>query len=455
MYYEGEPLSTACCFDTGCSKLKEIHLGKNVETFGTSKNLPNLETITVTPGNQTFYVEDGVLYSKENEKNDESSNAVICYPAKKKGSSYRIPEGIADIAGGAFAWAKSLEQVHLPKGIRLIGNCAFSHSGLKEVVLPEGIQNISSAFADCSHLEKVTIPKISGDGHMGYAFKNCLRLKMVMMQNLPQYFACAFSGCSSLEELQLPENLKGIVQKEGVLFDSNLHTLLFYPAGKKDKSYQIPDGVERISDSAFAGTQHLSEVIINRELQIIEENAFMDAKIENIHLNDGLKKICWSAFEGSDILELRLPDNCEIPSSIFENCKKLRSVNLPSNMEILNCGFGGCSSLRSLHIPRKTRKFDGNFLNLKGCTSLSSITVERGSRYFTAVNGVLYIKSKKMLIAYPPAKKGEKFSVPKSVKKISYGAFVDSRFLQQVSMKDSVITCGMNAFSGGTALRTV
>lgn len=136
------------------------------------------------------------------------------------------------------------------------------------------------------------------------------------------------------------------------------------------------------------------------------------------------------------------------------DCKKLRSVKFPANLEKLTFGFQGCSSLRTLHISKKIKKLGGGFY-LKGCTSLTSITVEQGNQYFTAVNGVLYSKSKKTLIAYPPAKKGKKFSVPKTVKKIGANALIDSRFLQEVSMKDSVTACGQNAFSGGAALKKV
>lgn len=454
--YEGENSWNTGCFDKGCSKLKEIHLGKNVETFGTSTNLPNLEKITVAPGNSTFHVRDGVLFGKRNSNSSfAAKNTLICYPAKKKDTSYTIPDGITDIAGGAFAWAKSLEQVHFPKGIKEINDQAFAYTGLKEVVLPDGIQYLYSAFAECSHLAKAVIPKISdAEGGIASSFKNCRNLNTVIMENLPKGFSNAFSGCGNLEELQLPADLKGIVQKEGVIFDSSMQTLLFYPAGKKDKSYQLPAGIKKVGESAFAGTQHLLSVTMNKDLQIIEEYAFRDARIENIHLNEGLKEICGSAFDGSDILELRLPDNCKISSSICMDCKKLRSVKFPANLEKLTFGFQGCSSLRTLHISKKIKKLGGGFY-LKGCTSLTSITVEQGNQYFTAVNGVLYSKSKKTLIAYPPAKKGKKFSVPKTVKKIGANALIDSRFLQEISMKDSVTACGQNAFSGGAALKKV
>lgn len=451
--YEGSGFMDEGCFNQGCSSLKAIHLGKNVKTFGRNENLPNLETITVTPKNQTFYVEHGILFSRQNKKNDMAKNAIICYPAKKRDASYTIPDGITHIEGGAFCHAKSLEQVHFPKGIESIGSHAFSYTGLKDVALPKGIYDFTLAFDHCSCLTKAVIPQIPDDGSMAGGFEYCPILKTVITENSPRYFFGAFSGCGSLEGIQFSADVKGIVQREGVLFDSDMQTLLFYPAGKKDQRYQVPAGVKKIHDYAFDGTQHLSEVTMNSDLQTIGESAFFGSKITTIHLNQTLKEVGLCAFERSDISELHLPDDCNIDFSIVKNCKKLCSIKFPANQEQLYMRMEGCSSLRTLLIPKKVK--DLIALDLKGCTSLSSITVERGSKHFAAVNGVLYTKSKKTLIAYPPAKRGKKFSVPKSVRKISADTFTECRFLQEISMKDSVASCQRGAFSGGAALRTV
>ena len=57
------------------------------------------------------------------------------------------------------------------------------------------------------------------------------------------------------------------------------------------------------------------------------------------------------------------------------------------------------------------------------------------------MKGVLFNKSKTRLIAYPAAKKGRKYSVPKSVKQISIGAFDSCNNLRELTMKDGVTRC--------------
>ncbi len=447
--------------DRGCNKLREIHLGKNVAHFGISDKLPRLEKITVASGNKTYHVQDGILFK--------GKETLTLYPAGKKNTSYAIPEGITEIADSAFAWAKNLKQVAIPSDIKELID-TFRHSGLTEVVLPEELVNCNSAFQNCADLKKVVIPALPNIIVMSRTFKDCTSLETVQMKRLPNCFNGEnFMGCGSLEKIQLPQNIKGLTQKDNVIFDSSMETLLLYPAGKKDKHYNLPGGVKKIHDGAFAGAQHLTEVTLNKELQNIEGMAFSNANIEKIHFNAGLQKIGTLSFWNCNIKKAVLPDSVRIlEAAAFESCKQLRSIRLSPNIEELNNTFLGCTSLRTLRIPQKTKKiYSGAGLNgssnmssnpedgFIGCTSLASVTVEKGSKYFTAEKGVLYNKSKTTLIVYPAAKKDKKYSMPKSIKKVSYGAFAGCGNLRELTMKNRVTKCEWNAFFNMRSLRKI
>ena len=171
----------------------------------------------------------------------------------------------------------------------------------------------------------------------------------------------------------------------------------------------------------------------------------------------------------SNIKKAVLPDSVRIlEAAAFESCKQLRSIRLSPNIEELNNTFLGCTSLRTLRIPQKTKKiYSGAGLNgssnmssnpedgFIGCTSLASVTVEKGSKYFTAEKGVLYNKSKTTLIVYPAAKKDKKYSMPKSIKKVSYGAFAGCGNLRELTMKNRVTKCEWNAFFNMRSLRKI
>lgn len=436
--------------DRGCSQLREIHLGKRVADFGISDQLPKLEKITVASGNKTYHAQDGVLFK--------GKETLTLYPAGKKDASFAIPKGITEIDRLAFAWARNLKHVEIPGGIKRLEE-TFQHSGLKEVTLPEGLEYSIAAFQDCTNLERAVVPTLPNSITIAYAFKDCPILKTVQMEDLPKGFhGDNFAGCRNLEKIQLSQNANRISQKDNVIFDSSMKTLLIYPAGKKDQHYRMPDGVRKIQKSAFAGAQNLSEITLNKELIEIGESAFQEAKINQIHFNDGLQKIEDSSFYNSNLTEAVLPESItDLGIGAFMDCRKLRSVKLPPNIEELTNTFTGCSSLRTLRIPKKVKKII-NGAGLRGsitygpaftadgsqdsCSSLASITVEKGNKYFTTVEGILFNKSKTTLIVYPAAKKGKKYSVPKSVKKLSYGAFAGCNNLRELSMKDGVTKCG-------------
>jgi len=177
--------------------------------------------------------------------------------------------------------------------------------------------------------------------------------------------------------------------------------------------------------------------VMNPELISIGNDAFLNGKLTKVVLNQGLKKIGMEAFAGTAIIHVSLPDSVSsIDDAVFADCKNLQSVKLSENIEEIPANaLLRCPSLKTLHIPGKVRKIEtGEHLFTDGCKSLSAFTVDRNNQYLTAADGVLFSKSKMTLYAYPPGKKGKKFTIPKSVRKIAGYAFADQAYLQELSM---------------------
>lgn len=95
------------------------------------------------------------------------------------GREMLIPEGVEEIAPGAFAGRTELRCVKLPGTLRKIGALAFYGCGLRKAILPAGTRIIR-----------------------WQTFGACERLRLVY---LPQAVACieaeAFSGCTALEKV--------------------------------------------------------------------------------------------------------------------------------------------------------------------------------------------------------------------------------------------------------------
>ena len=73
---------------------------------------------------------------------------------------------------------------------------------------------------------------------------------------------------------------------DGVLFKKDekaIHkggsVLMFYPSGREDTGYTIPEGLERVGNSAFRSAKHLKTVVIPESVTEIGDKAFYGSKI--------------------------------------------------------------------------------------------------------------------------------------------------------------------------------
>ena len=96
---------------------------------------------------------------------------------------------------------------------------------------------------------------------------------------------------------------------DGVLFDKDQMVLMYYPIGKTDKEYIIPDGTIYVYDSAFyIGSSgdflsNLEFIVCPESLQTIGSYAFGSLKsLKTIKPGKGIKAIKEGAFHGCNAL---------------------------------------------------------------------------------------------------------------------------------------------------------
>lgn len=175
---------------------------------------------------------------------------------------------------------------------------------------------------------------------------------------------------------------------------------------------------------------------------------------EEIIVRDGVTDIGW--LETSEQLKKATLGKgiTVIPSSLFADCIKLKTVKLSNNLRTIeNDAFSGCESLTSITIPEKVRKIQGNpFIE---CSKLTKINVNKNNKTYTSIGGILFTKSKKTLAVYPYGKKNSAYSVPKTVYKIAEDAFSESSFIKTIKMTNSVKRIEDNAFAHCYRLKNV
>ena len=225
-----------------CSEMTSIFIPASVSSIGNNAfgNCDKLKEITVSDDNKYYTSKEGVLF-------DKSMSKLICYPEGKEGTSYTIPESVTSLEPYALQ-GSSLNTIQLPNKLTLIREGALSYmSGISSINIPENVTDIE-----------------------------------------PNAFA--FSG---LTEIKVDENNKHYADKDGVLFDKNLSTLIYYPSSKPDTEYSVPDGVTRIEDYSFVGKPILQKIIIPDSVTAIGNNAFF------YYFNYNIKEIVINKTEGS------------------------------------------------------------------------------------------------------------------------------------------------------------
>lgn len=126
-----------------------------------------------------------------------------------------------------------------------------------------------------------------------------------------------------------------------------------------------------------------------------------------------------------------------IESDAFKKCDNLTSVTIPNTVKYIgHSAFFDCNSLTSITIPSSVTSV--TYMSFAKCGSLTSITVDKNNQYFCDIDGVLFSKDKKTLVAYPAGKPLDKYIVPNSVIDIFDCAFYGCLNLTEVVLPNSI-----------------
>ena len=271
-------------YDHTCESLESISLPKSIKKISEHcfMHCPNLKSINVDENNEVYLSRDGILF-------DKCMETLIAFPAAYEG------------------------QCIVPDSVKTIAEYAFSNSRITSIEFPESLKAINAnAFTNCA-LEEVFIPeKVSKIGSPG--------------QN-------AFTS-NRLKHITVDEHNKTFMAENDLLYSSKTKTLQFCPRGKEGV-VQLRDGTNSISESAFAGCENITEIIIP----------------------DSVQKIGFHAFSGcTSIKRIKLPAKINMISfAAFSYCQSLYEVVLPEELDKIDeYAFSNCDSLKVIFIPEKT-----------------------------------------------------------------------------------------------------
>lgn len=310
------------------TSLSEITLGKYQTVFDTSMFVDDMRTecatfkINIPPENKTFMLLEGCLVKGKPEHYELVHGD-------------RIPNGVTVIGDGAFYGNSEITEITVPKEVYKIGNYAFGCCrNLKSVILEEGVKYIGECAFSCSGIMSIDIPDSVTEiatGAFNYTPMTEIP-KLGSVTELPDYF---FQKCTKLENAIIPE------------------------------------GIVNIGEYAFADCYALKSVTFPSTMRLIDapEMFFYCLELDSITVADG----CFNFYsEGNCLIDraemavIASANNAVIPDGIkaigksaFTNRYGIKSIVLPDTVTKIDyCAFAGCVDLEYLYIPASVETVD-------------------------------------------------------------------------------------------------
>jgi len=245
---------------------------------------------------------------------------------------------------------------------------------LRSITIPEGITGIHShTFYDCNNLEKVHLPK-----------------------SMKNFWGGCFASCDSLKEVTVDPDNPWFYSVDGVVYTKDQKELVFYPPGKTDAEFAIPEGCSVISRNAFAFCHNLKRIIVSSTVTDIsyesifawkglegvfvhEDNEIYSSIEGNLYSKDGKKFL--RLFVSSENITLTLPEGVvEVADGAASHSESLTAINLPKSLtSIGDSAFLNCDNLTAITIPKNVTNIgDSAFLR---CEKLSEVIFEQTSEW--------------------------------------------------------------------------
>ena len=317
---------------------------------------------------------------------------------------------MADFEWDGTPWysvSSQVKSVVIKDGVTSIGDCAFGGCiSLTSVSIPDGVISIGfAAFESCSLLTGVTIPNsVTGIGD--YAFGYCSSLISVTIPgSVTSIGEAAFAGGST--SVNVSRENQNYCSVDGGLYDKQ-KTTIFHPGKIQNGAFRVPDGVNRIGDSAFFDCTSLTSVIIPKSVTSIGSLAFLGCiRLTNVTIPDGVTSIGDAAFAGSSTsinVSRENKNYCSVDGGLYNKQKttilhpgKIQNgtFRIPDGVtSIGDYAFDGYRSLTNVTIPDSvTNICYGAFLDCIKLTDVyyagtasdwAKVTIEDGNEDLTS-----------------------------------------------------------------------
>ena len=244
--------------------------------------------------------------------------------------------------------------------------------------------------------------------------------------------AGAFKDCSSLTSIHLPEGLTEIGARAFWLCSSLT-------------SIDLPERLTTIGDGAFSCCFSLTAVALPKGLTTLGMIAFGGCPSLEMYAvsqqNQAFRSLAGALFSKDGKRLIAYPPG-----------RRASVYAVPASAETIeDFAFNFCSSLTAINLPEGLT--DIGAWSFADCFSLEEFTVSPGNQAYCALDGVLFSKDGKRLIAYPPGRRASVYAVPAATETIDSSAFYDCSSLTAIHLHEGFTEIGEAAFSDCPSLK--
>lgn len=336
-------------------RLKGIEIGANIENLPEEafSGCTNLESIKVAENNNSYCVEDGILYNKD-------KTTMIKVPVNKTHVS--IPKTVTRLESYSFYGCDRLESLTLPNNITSIGSYALAGcSGIKNLVIPDSVTSIGDAvLSNCIALETLTVPFIGGQTIYG----TNRDINPSYYTFLPLgYLFDGYTNPAPDGTVLIEQYYKGGYYRNSDYDwnDSDYNT--FTPIDTtRSASYCIPTSLRSVTVTggslyygAFYNCSMIEEITLGKDVEFTGERAFYGcSSLERINVNKNNKDL---ASDSNGVLYSK--DYKTI--KCYPSGKKVASYQIDSRVEAIDeFAFYNCLNLESLYVPETVTEIPTN-----------------------------------------------------------------------------------------------
>lgn len=475
-------------------------------------NYDKLTKVTIDDFADAICDEYGIYYSKDYKRLLSYSNPSVKQEIKKRLSKIIVNQKTEVICENAFYnyirftnsgfWDSVKSEIILPDGLIIIGDNAFTASGIFRMNIPATVDHIYGnpfSYSDISEIDnnseyfrlKDRILYDNSYEHLIHcfdkketfisdertkyihkaAFARQSELRTVILSNIIDIDDEAFNNCSKLEYISLSNCLISIGKKafkQPIAKYKDFDAEYFFETRKKhllknDIVIKIPTNVKNIGEEAFAGISNITSLSPN--FQIID-GLLLSAdgkKLYNCLSSDGVlvipngvEEIMDSAFIGNEVINKLIITNTvkRIGKEAFKYCYALNSVYFESSLvEFGRSAFSDCVNLENIILPKEISEIpDSAFCN---CPKIASISfpptiTQIGENAFKDCAFTKLAMPRELLVisnnAFQDCNKLEEIILNEKLKEIGSFAFYECK-IKELTIPSKVQNIGKYAFN--------